>query len=693
MPLVPHPPSSNRPDHSNVEEGPQRMSSGGSRQRDINSFALAQKAGLPTLNFVKLKQGGTENDGFLSQRGEVQGVGAGSSRTRSYGSASNQTSQVGQHASYSFKPSSNGYKADVPHVRRVVQGAQGGFASGLMPHPPSERGSEPSSRDGGRGSNAGSDIPERSKQEPAYPLTARNHAMDSKDAASMNQAKHSQVPQTARAAFNDAHQDGHNVAPQKYDEVTKANPTGGSNVPLTPAAALKLYMNSMTLYEQGEILDYPQVYYVGPNAQKHKPTADATDNHGFDDDRGDYLWVMHDHVSYRYEILGVLGKGSFGVVTKCYDWKTNQLVALKIIRNKKRFHHQALVEVKLLEHLRDHDTDGTASIVHMKDHFYFRNHMCITFELLCINLYEFIKNNKFQGLSLGLIRRVAVQLLLSLRFLRKLRVIHCDLKPENILLKAPNKSSIKVIDFGSSCFENERVYTYIQSRFYRSPEVILGLPYDMAIDMWSFGCILAELYTGYPIFPGENEVEQLACIMEIQGLPPRMMIEQASRKKMFFDSNGAPRIVPNSRGKKRRPASKDLASALRCSDPAFVSFLEGCLQWDKKDRFTPDQALQHEWITEAAIPSTSISYRRAASEVPFDSQPRMSVGATGGVSGSLSARGPVQASMNSIKRNSEKRQVAAGYMTFRDRHLFPPIDPLAPKSARGVKQGGVRVGQ
>ena len=73
-------------------------------------------------------------------------------------------------------------------------------------------------------------------------------------------------------------------------------------------------------------------------------------------------------------------------------------------------------------------------------------------------------------------------------------VIHCDLKPENILLKAPNKSSIKVIDFGSSCFENERVYTYIQSRFYRSPEVILGVPYDMAIDMWSFGCILAEVF-------------------------------------------------------------------------------------------------------------------------------------------------------------------------------------------------------
>ena len=78
------------------------------------------------------------------------------------------------------------------------------------------------------------------------------------------------------------------------------------------------------------------------------------------------------------------------------------------------------------------------------------------------------------------------------------------------------------------------VYTYIQSRFYRSPEVILGLPYSMPIDMWSYGCILAELYTGYPLFPGENEVEQLACIMEIMGVPPSNILEQATRRRLFF---------------------------------------------------------------------------------------------------------------------------------------------------------------
>ncbi|KAJ3120194.1 serine/threonine protein kinase, CMGC, dual-specificity, partial [Nowakowskiella sp. JEL0407] len=93
---------------------------------------------------------------------------------------------------------------------------------------------------------------------------------------------------------------------------------------------------------------------------------------------------------------------------------------------------------------------------------------------------------------------------------------------------------IKVIDFGSSCFESEKIYTYVQSRFYRSPEVILGMSYTIAIDMWSFGAILAELFTGYPIFPGENEQEQLACIMEIRGVPELELLEKGSRMKLFF---------------------------------------------------------------------------------------------------------------------------------------------------------------
>jgi hypothetical protein len=158
----------------------------------------------------------------------------------------------------------------------------------------------------------------------------------------------------------------------------------------------------------------------------------------------------------------------------------------------------------------------------------------------------------------------------TLRYLARHAIVHCDLKPENILLCQPGRSAVKVIDFGSSCFEAQPVYTYIQSRFYRSPEVILGLPYFCAIDMWSFGCILAELYCGQPLFAGENEVEQLACIMEVLGVPPASLVSECSRRKQFFDAEGHPRIVANSKGKKRRPASKDLLSTLRCTDVLAV---------------------------------------------------------------------------------------------------------------------------
>ena len=236
--------------------------------------------------------------------------------------------------------------------------------------------------------------------------------------------------------------------------------------------------------------------------------------------------------------------------------------------------------------------------------FYFRGHLCISTELLGMNLYEFIKAHEFRGFSLKLIRRFAKQLLSSLVLLKSHKVIHCDLKPENVLLAHPTHSEIKVIDFGSSCLENEKVYTYIQSRFYRSPEVILGMTYGMPIDMWSLGCILAELLTGYPIFPGENEQEQLACIMEIFGPPEKHLIEKSTRKKIFFDSLGKPRLTVSPKGKRRRPSSKSLQAALKCEDESFLDFITRCLRWDPDRRLKPDEAIQHEFIIGKTTKST-----------------------------------------------------------------------------------------
>ncbi|KAL7976313.1 hypothetical protein Chor_002532 [Crotalus horridus] len=293
--------------------------------------------------------------------------------------------------------------------------------------------------------------------------------------------------------------------------------TLSENIPRGLSKALKHFKSQLTQHEQREIKDYKELWFLGLGAKKIEGYIDAENSSTYDDDHGSYKKVLSDHIAYRYEILAVIGKGSFGHVVKCLDHKTGEKVAVKIIRNKKRFHNQALVEVGILNSLRQKDQDNTYNVVHMKEYFCFRNHFCISFELLGLNLYELIKKNNFQGFTLGLIRRFTHCILRCLQFLYTEKIIHCDLKPENILISqsSAGQISFKVIDFGSSCYEHQRVYTYVQSRFYRSPEVILGHPYTTSIDMWSLGCIMVELYTGYPLFPGENEVEQLACIMEV----------------------------------------------------------------------------------------------------------------------------------------------------------------------------------
>ena len=110
---------------------------------------------------------------------------------------------------------------------------------------------------------------------------------------------------------------------------------------MTPAAALRQCQEHLTDYEQSEILDFPQIYYVGEGVKKIQGTPrNGAMNHGYDDQRGDYTIIPHDHIAYRYEVLGRLGRGSFGQVVRCLDHKIGTEVAVKIIRNKKRFHHQ-----------------------------------------------------------------------------------------------------------------------------------------------------------------------------------------------------------------------------------------------------------------------------------------------------------------------------------------------------------------
>ena len=193
------------------------------------------------------------------------------------------------------------------------------------------------------------------------------------------------------------------------------------------------------------------------------------------------------------------------------------------------------------------------------------------------------------------IKEIALQLIVSLKYIKEYSVIHCDLKPENILFTSQNNIRVKIIDFGSGCFETRQIYTYIQSRFYRSPEVMLGFKYTPAIDMWSLGCILVELYQGYPLFPGKSEEDQMSKILEVIGLPPKGFLENASRRLNFFDKFGMPLPTFDSKGHIRIAGGLPIKKMI-ADGGEFADFIELCLKWNPEERLTPAKALQHAWL-------------------------------------------------------------------------------------------------
>ncbi|XP_029397618.1 dual specificity tyrosine-phosphorylation-regulated kinase 1B isoform X3 [Mus pahari] len=376
-----------------------------------------------------------------------------------------------------------------------------------------------------------------------------------------------------------------------------------------------------------------EVYYAKKKrrAQQAPPQDSSTKkekkvlNHGYDDDNHDYIVRSGERWLERYEIDSLIGKGSFGQVVRAYDHQTQELVAIKIIKNKKAFLNQAQIELRLLELMNQHDTEMKYYIVHLKRHFMFRNHLCLVFELLSYNLYDLLRNTHFRGVSLNLTRKLAQQLCTALLFLAtpELSIIHCDLKPENILLCNPKRSAIKIVDFGSSCQLGQRIYQYIQSRFYRSPEVLLGTPYDLAIDMWSLGCILVEMHTGEPLFSGSNEVDQMSRIVEVLGIPPAPMLDQAPKARKYFER------LPGGGWTLRRTKElrKDLVLRM--------------LEYEPAARISPLGALQHGFFRRTADEATNTGpagSSASTSPAPLDTCPSSStassISSSGGSSGS-----------------------------------------------------------
>ncbi|KAL5783234.1 hypothetical protein ACOSP7_008263 [Xanthoceras sorbifolium] len=342
-----------------------------------------------------------------------------------------------------------------------------------------------------------------------------------------------------------------------------------------------------------------------------------------DDDReGHYVFNLGENLTPRYKILSKMGEGTFGRVLECWDRQTREYVAIKVVRSIRKYREAAMIEVDVLQHLAKNDK-GCSRCVQIRNWFDYRNHICIVFEKLGPSLFDFLKRNKYCPFPVDLVREFGRQLLESVAYMHDLRLIHTDLKPENILLVSsdyiklpgykrsssdemsfrclPKSSAIKLIDFGSTAFDNQNHSSIVSTRHYRAPEVILGLGWSYPCDMWSIGCILFELCTGEALFQTHENLEHLAMMERVLGPLPEHMIRRASQGAEKYFRRGSRLNWPEgavSRGSiravKKLDHLKDMVLVhVQNSRSLLTDLLLGLLKYDPSERLTARQALNH----------------------------------------------------------------------------------------------------
>ncbi|KAK2738018.1 U4/U6 small nuclear ribonucleoprotein prp4 [Myotisia sp. PD_48] len=339
----------------------------------------------------------------------------------------------------------------------------------------------------------------------------------------------------------------------------------------------------------------------------------------WDDPEGYYNVVLGELINGRYHVQQILGKGMFSSVVRATDSKTGGLVAVKIVRNNDTMRKAGFKEIEILQQLRAADPDDKKHIIRFDRHFDHKNHLCMVFENLSMNLREVLKKfGRDVGINLRAIRAYAQQMFLGLNLLRKANILHADLKPDNLLVNE-NRNLLKICDLGSASPASESEITpYLVSRFYRAPEIILGIPYDYGLDIWSIGCTLFELYSGKILFTGRNNNQMLRSIMECRGKFSPKFLRRGSLTHLHFDDLLNFRSLEEDKITGRmvtkildfKKPTRDLKSRLigkgaKLNDAEakeimlFTDLLDRCLNLNPEKRCTPTEALRHPFITRA----------------------------------------------------------------------------------------------
>ncbi|XP_043943109.1 homeodomain-interacting protein kinase 2-like [Protopterus annectens] len=236
----------------------------------------------------------------------------------------------------------------------------------------------------------------------------------------------------------------------------------------------------------------------------------------------------------KYKVLDFLGHGGFGEVVKCNKVGTHETLAIKLLKNNSLFDKDVRNEIRILKYLRRERADKY-SIVKAYEWFQYGNHACLVFELLGQDLFSFLQQ---KPLPLKHIRPILQQVTKALLKLHSLGLIHADIKPENILLVDPVRQpyKVKVADFGVTCRISKRAKyaSYMGTPEFRAPELLIGLPFCEAVDIWALGCTAAEVLMGCPLYPGVLHYDQIRYITDTQGLPEDHLLHKGKNTDKYF---------------------------------------------------------------------------------------------------------------------------------------------------------------
>ncbi|KAK0158561.1 hypothetical protein PV328_009547 [Microctonus aethiopoides] len=293
----------------------------------------------------------------------------------------------------------------------------------------------------------------------------------------------------------------------------------------------------------------------------------------------------------RYQMLTPVGSGAYGQVCSAVDVLTNQKVAIK--RLAKPFQSavhakRTYRELRMLKHMNHENVIGLLDVFHPGSNIEDFDQVYLVTHLMGADLNNIVRTQK---LSDDHVQFLVYQILRGLKYIHSAGIIHRDLKPSNIAVN--EDCELKILDFGLARPTENEMTGYVATRWYRAPEIMLNwMHYNQTVDIWSVGCIMAELLTGRTLFPGTDHIDHLTRVLVLCGTPT----EQTLSKVTSHEAKNYIQSLPPLK-------KKNFKDVFRGANPLAIDLLESMLELDSEKRITAERALAHAYLSQYADPT------------------------------------------------------------------------------------------